>query len=273
MISLPPFQPPAPFTDADAALAQVRRIYDAGCAHLRNALAAYIAGPAEPQGPLIRVRAFYPFVRLHVPHGRHPDTRLAYGFVSHAGHYETTLTRPDLFADYDLEQFRQLLANHGATLEVGTSSKPIPLPFALAEDEHFEGSLSAAQRQCLPDVFDLPDLTAMDDRIANGTHTTAPGDPEPLALFTAPRVDYSLHRLRHYTGTSPEHFQNFVLFTNYQFYIDEFIALGQMEMQNADSPYSAFVQPGNVITRRAGLGGGDEGGTPPCVVKPMMSPA
>ena len=263
MISLPPFQPPAPFTDADAALAQVRRIYDAGCAHLRNALAAYIAGPAEPQGPLIRVRAFYPFVRLHVPHGRHPDTRLAYGFVSHAGHYETTLTRPDLFADYDLEQFRQLLANHGATLEVGTSSKPIPLPFALAEDEHFEGSLSAAQRQCLPDVFDLPDLTAMDDRIANGTHTTAPGDPEPLALFTAPRVDYSLQRLRHYTGTSPEHFQNFVLFTNYQFYIDEFIALGQLEMQNADSPYSAFVQPGNVITRRAGLGGGDEGGTPP----------
>ncbi|HRL29229.1 MAG TPA: AMP nucleosidase, partial [Ottowia sp.] len=263
MISLPHFQPPAPFTDADAALAQVRRIYDAGCAHLRNALAAYIAGPAEPQGPLIRVRAFYPFVRLHVPHGRHPDTRLAYGFVSHAGHYETTLTRPDLFADYDLEQFRQLLANHGATLEVGTSSKPIPLPFALAEDEHFEGSLSAAQRQCLPDVFDLPDLTAMDDRIANGTHTTAPGDPEPLALFTAPRVDYSLHRLRHYTGTSPEHFQNFVLFTNYQFYIDEFIALGQLEMQNADSPYSAFVQPGNVITRRAGLGGGDEGGTPP----------
>ena len=41
-----------------------------------------------------------------------------------------------------------------------------------------------------------------------------------LALFTAPRVDYSLHRLRHYTGTAPTHFQNFVLFTNYQFYID-----------------------------------------------------
>ena len=265
MISLPPFQPPAPFTDADAALAQVRRIYDAGCAHLRNALAAYIAGPAEPQGPLTRVRAFYPFVRLHVPHGRHPDTRLAYGFVSHAGHYETTLTRPDLFADYDLEQFRQLLANHGATLEVGTSSKPIPLPFALAEDEHFEGSLSAAQRQCLPDVFDLPDLTAMDDRIANGTHTTAPGDPEPLALFTAPRVDYSLHRLRHYTGTAPEWFQNFVLFTNYQFYIDEFVRLGHAEMAKPDSEYIAFIEPGNVVTRRTGLPreAVDELGNPP----------
>jgi len=53
-----------------------------------------------------------------------------------------------------------------------------------------------------------------------------PGEPQPLSLFTAPRVDYSLHRLRHYTGTAPEHFQNFVLFTNYQFYIDEFMRAG-----------------------------------------------
>jgi AMP nucleosidase len=73
------------------------------------------------------------------------------------------------------------------------------------------------------DVFDLPDLAAMDDGIANGTYEPRPGEPQPLALFTAPRVDYSLHRLRHYTGTAPEHFQNFVLFTNYQFYIDEFV--------------------------------------------------
>ena len=35
-------------------------------------------------------------------------------------------------------------------------------------------------------------------------------------------IDYSLHRLYHYTGTDPEHFQNFVIFTNYQFYIDAF---------------------------------------------------
>ena len=263
MLAHPPFTPPAAFTDPSAALAQARQIYDAACAHLRAALAAYIAGPAEPDAAPERVRACYPFVRLRVPHGRHPDSRLAYGFVQRAGHYETTLTRPDLYADYYLEQLRLLIDNHGVTLEVGTSHQPIPLPFALAEDEHFEGALSMAQRQRLAEVFDLPDLTAMDDRIANGTHQVPPGAPEPLALFTAPRVDYSLHRLRHYTGTSPEHFQNFVLFTNYQFYIDEFIALGQMEMQNADSPYSAFVQPGNVITRRAGLGGGDEGGTPP----------
>ena len=73
---------------------------------------------------------------------------------------------------------------------------------------------------------DLPDLAAMDDGIANGTHSPHPGEALPLSLFTAPRVDYSLQRLRHYTGTAPEWFQNFVLFTNYQFYMDEFIAMG-----------------------------------------------
>jgi AMP nucleosidase len=74
-----------------------------------------------------------------------------------------------------------------------------------------------------------------------------------LSLFTAPRVDYSLQRLRHYSGTAPEWFQNFVLFTNYQFYIDEFIRLGRAAMQDPASDYVAFVEPGNVVTRRVGL--------------------
>ena len=105
---------------------------------------------------------------------------------------------------------------------------------------------------CMRDLFDLPDLAAMDDGIANGTHEPQPGEAQPLALFTAPRVDYSLHRLRHYTGTAPEHFQNFVLFTNYQFYIDEFIKLGHELMADPAADYDAFVEPGNVVTRRAG---------------------
>ncbi len=34
-----------------------------------------------------------------------------------------------------------------------------------------------------------------------------------------------------------------MLFTNYQFYIDEFIKLGHAEMANPDSPYDAFIEP------------------------------
>ena len=102
------------------------------------------------------------------------------------------------------------------------------------------------------DVFDLPDLAAMDDGIANGTYAPRPGEAQPLSLFTAPRVDYSLQRLRHYTGTAPEYFQNFVLFTNYQFYVDEFVRLGHEEMSKPNSEYNAFVEPGNVVTEKLG---------------------
>ncbi|MCA0243152.1 MAG: AMP nucleosidase [Proteobacteria bacterium] len=248
MTALPLFIAPIRFDDAESALAQVRRIYDASIAHLRDSLQRFVAG--DDVGD--HVRACYPFVRVHTSTVARADSRLAYGFVAGPGTFETTLTRPDLFGRYYREQFELLLKNHNVALEVGTSTQPIPLHFSFAQHDHVEGELPRERRLRLRDVFDLPDLAAMDDGIANGTHQVRRGDPEPLALFIAPRVDYSLQRLRHYTGTAPEHFQNFVLFTNYQFYIDEFIKLGHEQMQDPASDYLAFVEPGNVVTRRAG---------------------
>jgi AMP nucleosidase len=258
------------FTDAGAALAHVSTIYSSGIAHLRQSLQDFVA-ERSTNG---RVRACYPFVRVRTDTVARADSRLSYGFVAGPGTYETTLTRPDLFANYYREQFDLLLRNHGGPIEVGMSRQPIPIHFSFAQHDHVEGTMSAERRMLMRDTFDLPDLAAMDDGIANGTYEPGPRDPNPLALFTAPRVDYSLHRLRHYTGTSPEHFQNFVLFTNYQFYIDEFVRLGHEMMAKpqgqggllGDWPkhamdsdaYTAFVEPGNVVTRRSGTAGDPE---------------
>jgi AMP nucleosidase len=269
----PDFIAPVRFDDPAAALNQVRAIYDASINHLRQYLHRFVSGEDLTD----RVRACYPFVRLHTDTAVRSDSRLSYGFVAGPGTFETTLTRPDLFSRYYLEQFRLLLTNHGGNqdvqLEVGVSAQPIPVHFSFAEHEHLEGSMPADRRLLMRDLFDLPNLAAMDDGIANGTHEPPPGEAQPLSLFTAPRVDYSLQRLRHYTGTAPRHFQNFVLFTNYQFYIDEFIKLGHEIMNRPLDPqapadednYIAFVEPGNLITRRAGHGPqpGDEMGTAP----------
>jgi len=253
MSYLPDFIAPLRFTDPSAALAQAQLIYDNSIAHLRQAMQRYVAGVELPG----HVRACYPFVRVQTDtmarQGSGDAARLSYGFVSGAGRFETTLTRPDLYAKYYLEQFSLLLENHQVALEVGTSTQPIPVHFSFADNEHVEVNLTPERRARMRDVFDLPDLAAMDDGIANGTHQPHRGEAQPLSLFTAPRVDYSLQRLRHYTGTAPEHFQNFVLFTNYQFYIDEFIALGHAEMEDAASNYVAFVEPGNVVTTRAAV--------------------
>ena len=266
MLTEPPFIAPQRFLDAGEALTQVQRIYEQSIAHLRDAMRRFVAG----DDTLGHVRACYPLIRVKTDtvsrQGNAEGAGLSYGFVAGPGRFETTITRPDLFDAYYREQFELLLHNHGVALEVCTSTQPIPVHFSFADNDHIEGTMDAARRARMRDVFDLPDLAAMDDGIANGTFEPRAGEPQPLSLFTAPRVDYSLHRLRHYTGTLPEQFQNFVLFTNYQFYIDEFIALGRAAMADPASDYVAFIEPGNVTTWRADAAGvppATEGNSPP----------
>jgi AMP nucleosidase len=235
---------PERFDSAEAAVQRLHDIYNANTARLREAFRAYVGGeaPARP------VRACYPYVAITVSGFAPRDTLLSYGFVDRPGTFTTTVTRPDLFHHYFTEQINQLIRNHHVGVEVGVSETPIPVHFAFP-DVHVEGELTPESLQNLRNLFDLPDLAAMDDNIVNGTAVIPPGVPHPLALFTAPRVDYSLFRLKHYTATSPQHFQNFVLFTNYQFYIDEFVRHAHELMKNGGGEYQAFVEPGDRVTK------------------------
>jgi AMP nucleosidase len=127
----PPFLPPPPFDtelfdDANSALAHATAIYDGNVHFLRDALQRFVSGSHDGT----RVRACYPFVRVHTDTVARADSRLSYGFVAGPGTYETTLTRPDVFGAYYGEQFRLLLRNHGVLLEVGISNQPIPVHFS-----------------------------------------------------------------------------------------------------------------------------------------------
>ena len=125
------------------------------------------------------------------------------------------------------------------------SGEPIPVHFAYRLDINVTEALRSATEP-LRDLFDTPDLATIDDAIVDGT--VPPGAPPPLAMFRAARVDYSLHRLYHYTGTDPEHFQNFVIFTNYQFYVDAFARICRDAHGGRRPRGEAFVEPGNLIT-------------------------
>ena len=195
-----------------------------------------------------RYRACYPQVSIETSSFSRVDSRLSYGYVSAPGVYTTTVTRPTLFRHYLKEQLGLLIKNHGIGVTVSESATPIPLHFAFGEGAYVEASLAENIDVPLRDLFDAPDLTTTDDEIANGSYEPGPGEPSPLAPFTAQRIDYSLARLSHYTATSAAHFQNFVLFTNYQFYIDEFCAWARKLMADGGDGYTAFVEPGNIIT-------------------------
>ena len=79
-------------------------------------------------------------------------------------------------------------------------------------------------------------------RSPTATGTIGPEPDRPLSLFDGPRIDFSLARLRHYTGTPVEHTQRYVLFTNYVRYVDEFVRWAVEELKRDDSPYRGAVR-------------------------------
>lgn len=233
------------FDDAKKAVAALQALYDRNTKFLRDSFTALAAGGDNNK----RYRAFYPEIGVTTSSFTQIDSRQAYGHMPTPGHFSTTITQPMLFESYLIEQLRLIMRNHGVQVTVSESTTPIPLHFAFLEGTHVDGTAAERIKRPIRDLFDVPDLDGTDDQIANGTFEVAFGETRPLAPFTAQRIDYSLHRLSHYTATTPQHFQNFVLFTNYQFYIDEFVGRARELMANGGGGYAEFVEPGNVVTR------------------------
>ena len=240
---------PALFDDAEAAVDRLQQLYDGAIGFLR----ARFADTVRNGKPESRFRAFYPEIRLTTTSFAEADTRLAFGHVPMPGTYSASVTRPDLFRNYLIQQISLLIENHGQKVEIGPSATPIPIHFAMAGADDPAVPQEGALEFPLRDVFDVPDLATTNDAIVNGYEFHHEDGSGALAPFTAQRVDYSLARLAHYTATDPEHFQNHVLFTNYQFYVQEFEAYARAVLADPDSGYDSFVGPGNhVLTDPAG---------------------
>ncbi|NQY59453.1 AMP nucleosidase [Cognatishimia sp.] len=231
--------PTKSFTDAKAAVDRLCSLYAEATEFLTKKFTTTLANGPEGR----RIRAFYPEIRITTTSFAGIDSRLSFGHVAEPGVYATTVTRPDLFRHYLEQQIGLLIENHGVGVEIGYSDTPIPVHFAVPSDVEVPQMGSASFP--LRDIFDVPDLDTTNDDIVNGVNVTKDGEAHPLSPFTAQRVDYSLARLAHYTATAPEHFQNHVLFTNYQFYFSEFEAYARKMLADPDSGYTSFVSTGN----------------------------
>jgi AMP nucleosidase len=253
---------PAPeaFDNAEAAVSRLEALHTQATNFLTDRFSEIVAG----ERPDTRLRAFYPELRITTTSHAKTDSRLSFGHVAVPGTYTATITRPGLFRNYLVQQIDLLIRNHGVPVVVGPSKTPIPMHFAVAEN----ASVSVPQEGVLDfplrDIFDVPDLATTNDDIVNGTAVPNADGSGHLAPFTAQRVDYSLARLSHYTATDPAHFQNHVLFTNYQFYVDEFEAFARQMLADPSSGYTSFVGPGNhEITT-------ENGTVPPLAKLPQM---
>ncbi|OJI95320.1 AMP nucleosidase [Planktotalea frisia] len=234
---------PEAYRDPKAAVDQLVKLYEQATTFLCEKFTEAM----QSGHPGHRYRAFYPEIRITTTSFAKIDSRLSFGHVSSPGMHAATITRPDLFRKYLEQQIALLIENHDVAVGISVSDTPIPVHFAVANDAGISVPQDGAAEFTLRDVFDVPDLSTTNDDIVNGTYELPEDGTEPLAPFTAQRVDYSLARLAHYTATEPEHFQNHVLFTNYQFYVSEFEAYARMQLADPKSGYTSFVSTGNVV--------------------------
>ena len=244
-----------PCATPEAAVDRLCLLYDEAITAIAAAFTAFSRGETPPAG----AHPTYPYLSIEVSPGAISSTTLAFGKVTKPGRYGTTITAPALFRDYLTEQLRLLADNYKARLYVGKSHDTIPLTFAV---EKAAAAMDAQSRRAVAEHFPMPRLDTGHDAIVDGARWDGPG-PAPLSLFSAERIDFSLHRLRHYTGTEAPHFQGFVLFTNYQRYIDEFQAYAAREVEAGRA--LRFVEPGNRITEK-----GRAPSRPPLAKLPQM---
>ncbi|WP_137681316.1 AMP nucleosidase [Aurantiacibacter suaedae] len=231
--------------DTAAIIDQLEQRYQAALDELRAAVAAYIEDGKAPTAAERAAGLFaYPELRIRILGERAGSTRRrAVKRVLEAGDYAISITRPELFRRYLTSQLDALTRDHEIEVEIATSSVEIPFPYAI------DGlDLEDVRPAELATVLPTTELALVGDHVADGAVRQA--KVRPLGHFDALRTDFSLARLKHYTGTPPEHFQRYVLFTNYHRYVDAFAAWAGEQLQS-EGHYSAFSSAGGAYYERA----------------------
>ena len=232
-------------TKAAAIVARLSDEYAACVEALRSALKIFLAG-GPPPDPAVRAAGAFTYPELRVTWAAGQDVpRLSRAFarMSQPGRYAVTITRPDFYRDYLIEQLSLLMGDFAVQVEVGRSRQEMPFPYVL---DGADLALADIGATAIARHFPTTELAFIGDEIADGYWNAALEESRPLALFDALRIDFSLARIAHYTGTPAEHVQQYILFTNYHRYVDEFVRWG-CEQLKAGGRYTALSAAGRVM--------------------------
>ncbi|WP_204262771.1 AMP nucleosidase [Methylobacterium sp. BTF04] len=235
-------------SDPETAVDRLAALHTGATGALQAALSRYLdGGPAPDQTERLQFR--YPELRItYQPSGPMPRVARATAKFQAPGTYATTVTQPDHFRSYLLEQLTPLVRDYGASLEVGLSAQEIPYPYVIEPGTDL-GRGGPSPRD-LATYFPVPLLSVVGDEIADGLWHDEPDAPRPLALFDAIRVDYSLRRLVHYTGCDWRDVQPWILLTNYHRYVDGFIRHGLERLARGEDGLERMILPGGLSVSR-----------------------
>ncbi len=231
----------ATLSDIPFIIDSLQKQFDDAVACLRADMRAFLEHDRKPD-PAHRTDRRYCYPELVVTYaGKDRKVRhnLAFGRIEYPGTFASTVTQPALYRDYLEDQLSLLIQQYEVVITVRPSAQEMPFPYVL------DGlDLGDVQAMELARHFPATELSRIGDETADGLLDLPDGEPHPLSLFDGLRTDFSLARLRHYTGTPPEHVQRYILFTNYHRYVDEFVAWGARQVGNGH--YTALSGAGGL---------------------------
>jgi AMP nucleosidase len=236
-------------TQASDIVADLDRLYRASVERLQQALNRYITDGTTPD-PETRTDGSFAYPELRVTYRggvNKPIPRRSFGRLVEAGDYRISVTRPAMFAEYLTEQLTFLIEDYDVEVHAVTGRQEIPFPYVL--DPNTILSLDDISATELGRHFPATELSHIGDEIADGIWVSQ-DETRPLALFDALRTDFSLARLKHYTGTPVEHFQQYILFTNYHRYVDEFVRWACAQL-GPDSRFTGVSGAGGIVIEDA----------------------
>jgi AMP nucleosidase len=236
-------------TQASDIVAELDRLYRASVERLQAALTRYLTDGTSPDPQSRKDGSFaYPEIRVRYRGDvSRPVPRRSFGRLVEPGEYRISVTKPAMFADYLTEQLTFLIEDYDVEVTAQEGRQEIPFPYVL--DPGHALSLDEVSASDLARHFPATELAHIGDEIADGRWITM-DETRPLALFDGLRTDFSLARLRHYTGTPTEHVQQYILFTNYHRYVDEFVRWACSQLGEG-SRFTGVSGAGGIVIERA----------------------
>ncbi|GAB3082795.1 AMP nucleosidase [Corynebacterium aquatimens] len=215
----------------EAAVDKLIALYSASCEKAREVLQSGAFEDYE------QVR--YPKISVTVKQWHPIDRAEPFGYVDEAGVYSAELSRPDLMQSYLRKQLECLTNNYDCEIEVGYSDTRIPPEYIDGVEGLSEVRRSVSSAASIP----RPTLDEVHDAIVDGDWDVFHAAEKPLFHFGPQRFDIACARIQHYTGITVDTVQKFILFTNYDMHVREFVAFGIEQLLNDDSRYTALQLP------------------------------
>ncbi|NML04673.1 AMP nucleosidase [Sphingomonas sp. G-3-2-10] len=238
-------------TQAENIVAELDRLYRGSVERLQAALTRYMQDGTPPDPKSRTDGSFaYPEIRIIYRGGNdRPAPPRSFGRLVDPGDYRISVTKPAMFNDYLVEQLTFLIEDFDVEVDAHPGTQEIPFPYVL--DASLALNLDQVSATELARHFPATELAHIGDEIADGLWRVDVDNPvRPLAFFDGLRTDFSLARLRHYTGTPVEHVQQYILFTNYHRYVDEFVHWA-CEQLGPESRFTGVSGAGGIVIENA----------------------